>query len=403
MHRSIRLIGVLAGIALLAQATSAQTQLRVATWNVTNYSGGRTADFQTAIFDEFQGRSMTPDIIIGQEFLSASAVSAFVTILNTAPASTGDWTAADFVNGPDSDSAFFFRTTQVELATDLSANGVTVVAVGGLTPNHPRNIMRYDVVLAPNTAAEARLAIYSSHMKSGTTQDDLDRRLLEAQRIRDDAETLPAGWHFLLGGDFNIQASSQDAYKELVLSQVNNDGRFFDPIKSPGTWNNNTFFRYIHTQDPATAMDDRLDQILVSASLIDGLDVDYVGDASIAYNTTTWDDANHSYRCWGNDGTSFNAPITTTGNTMVGATIAQALIDSAVGGGHLPVYLDLSIPFCQGDLDGDNDVDLADLAKLLSNYGATSGATYSDGDLDGDGDVDLSDLAGLLSVYGIAC
>ena len=56
--------------------------------------------------------------------------------------------------------------------------------------------------------------------------------------------------------------------------------------------------------------------------------------------------------------------------------------------------------FCFGDLDGDNDVDLADLAQLLGNYGMTSGAAYEDGDLDADGDVDLADLAALLGVYG---
>ncbi|MFQ5806064.1 MAG: FG-GAP repeat domain-containing protein [Phycisphaerae bacterium] len=56
-----------------------------------------------------------------------------------------------------------------------------------------------------------------------------------------------------------------------------------------------------------------------------------------------------------------------------------------------------------GDLDGDCDVDLSDLAVLLSNYGTTGGASYEDGDLDGDGDVDLTDLAELLSVYGTIC
>jgi hypothetical protein len=60
------------------------------------------------------------------------------------------------------------------------------------------------------------------------------------------------------------------------------------------------------------------------------------------------------------------------------------------------------IPQCPGDLDGDGDVDLSDLAQLLAHYGMT-GVGYGDGDIDGDGDVDLADLAALLSVYGTGC
>ena len=58
---------------------------------------------------------------------------------------------------------------------------------------------------------------------------------------------------------------------------------------------------------------------------------------------------------------------------------------------------------CFGDLDGDLDIDLSDLAQLLANYGMSGGAQYEDGDLEGDGDVDLSDLAALLAVYGTSC
>ncbi len=58
---------------------------------------------------------------------------------------------------------------------------------------------------------------------------------------------------------------------------------------------------------------------------------------------------------------------------------------------------------CIGDLDGDSDIDLADLSIMLAHYGQTGGMTYADGDLDGDGDVDLADLSLLLAVYGQSC
>ena len=58
---------------------------------------------------------------------------------------------------------------------------------------------------------------------------------------------------------------------------------------------------------------------------------------------------------------------------------------------------------CSGDLNGDGQISLADLAQLLGGYGMASGALYEDGDLDGDEDVDLSDLAELLGHYGDIC
>jgi hypothetical protein len=68
--------------------------------------------------------------------------------------------------------------------------------------------------------------------------------------------------------------------------------------------------------------------------------------------------------------------------------------------------------YCHADIDGSYDciVGLADLAKLLANYGMTTGATLLDGDVDpydvwfpGDGDVDLGDLSELLMQYGDDC
>lgn len=324
---------------LVAGASSSFAQLRIGTWNVTNYGSGRVSQFQTALFGAFNNRKFAPDVLVGQEFLSQTSVTDFLSILNTAPGSPGDYAAAPFIDGPDTDSAFFYRTNKVQYLN------TTTVAVGSTdTGNQPRNTYRYDFRPVGYSASSATIACYSVHMKAGATSEDQTRRQVEAQRIRLNAQALPAGWNFMMAGDTNIQSSTQTAYQTLTSSQSNNVGRLFDPINTPGDWNNNAAFQFVHTQEPSTQMDDRFDVLLVSNSLVDGQGMDYIGNPALAYSTVTWDDPNHSYRCWGNDGSNFNHPIRTTGNTMVGPTIAQALIDAAVGNGHLPVYLDMKMP-----------------------------------------------------------
>ncbi len=322
----------------------ASAQLRVATWNVTFYDdtvpSPRDDDFQTAIYGVFDGRSLSPDVLVCQEFMSTAALVNFRDLLNDAADSPGDWVAAPFVDGPGTDSAFFYRTSKVSLVN------VQVISSGGPSPNPPRNTMRYVVKLNGYDTPAAHLALYSSHMKAQESGSDDDmRRLTEAQRIRDNAETLDPAWSFLLGGDFNIQTSTEAAYQELTAPQANNAGRFFDPIRTPGNWNNTSSYRFVHTQDPAGpgGMDDRHDQILVGAGLLDGDGIEYIGTAA-PYSTTTWNDPNHSYRSWGNDGTSFNTSITINNNQMVGPVIAQALFNAADGQGHLPVFVDLRVP-----------------------------------------------------------
>ena len=343
---SRRWVLLAAGVGLWATPV-APAQLRVATWNISNYAGGRDADIKAAVYTVFEGRSMSPDIILCQEFSNASsaAVTAFKNILNSAPGSPADWQAAPWVYGPDTVSAFFYRTSKVNYL------GYTIVLSGGNDPIPPRNVMRYDVRLVGYSSTPAVLCCYDTHMKAGTTPADRARRLVEAQAIRANAESFDPQRNFLLGGDFNIRAATETAYEELVGSQANNQGRFFDPINTPGSWYQNSYLKFTHTQDPSLSpgMDDRYDQILVSGNLIDGNGLDYIGDPAVPYSTTTWNDANHSYRAWGNDGTCYGQLLTVTGNTMVGAAIAQAIRNVATtAGGHIPVLLDLRVPAVLG-------------------------------------------------------
>ncbi|MFG0282835.1 MAG: GC-type dockerin domain-anchored protein [Phycisphaerales bacterium JB039] len=313
-------------------------QLRIATWNVTSYSGGRDGPIATAVYGSFEGRSMAPDVLVVQEIVGGGA-EALATILNDAPDSPGDWRAAPGA-GTAGDGAVLYRTTRMAFLE------VTLVAAGGASPRPPRDIVRWDLRLVGYQADAATVAIYNTHMKAGTGADDQLRRLVEARAIRDNAETLPDGWTFLLAGDLNIQNSTEDAYVELTGPQADDRGRLFDPIAAPGRWHEQQDFRFLHTQDPigAGGMDDRFDQILLSADLFDGAGLDYLGNPAEPYSGLTWDDPNHSYRAWGNDGSSFNQSLRTTGNTMVGPAIASALRQAVAPAGHLPVFLDMQVP-----------------------------------------------------------
>lgn len=84
---------------------------------------------------------------------------------------------------------------------------------------------------------------------------------------------------------------------------------------------------------------------------------------------------------------------------------AEALGLATARAGFIPVDdIDALDTFCTipGDLDGDGDVDLADLALMLANYGCV-GPPPCVGDINGDGVVNLIDLALMLANYGRMC
>lgn len=330
---------IAASITVVAEAGDG---LRLAAWNITNYTGGNAAHIGNVVYGEFNGDQFAPDVIMLQEITTQNALNSLVSALNGAAGSPGDWAGGQFFSGGGGgiNTAMVYRTDRIDLV------GSTLVAPAAGPGSHPRNIVRYDIRLDGYTAEETIIALYPVHMKAGSGSSDQARRLIESQIIRNDAESLPAGRHLIVGGDFNTQTSSQAAYQELVGNQVNNDGRFFDPIAAPGSWNNNFTYRNIHTQDPVGGggMDDRLDQLLLSIGLGDGIGLDYVGQFLTPWNLSTPTDPNHSHRVWGNDGTSFNTSMTTSGNTMVGQSIAQSIIAMGGNSGHCPLYFDMVVP-----------------------------------------------------------
>ncbi|MCK4873768.1 MAG: exo-alpha-sialidase [Phycisphaerales bacterium] len=79
--------------------------------------------------------------------------------------------------------------------------------------------------------------------------------------------------------------------------------------------------------------------------------------------------------------------------TESNAVFAGCQPDSTILRWPMPVGVDVP-----GDLDGDGDVDQADLGILLASYETNDG-----GDCDGDGDTDQADLGILLAQYGAPC
>lgn len=352
-----RFILPLLALGLSGLSSVSNAQLRVATWNITNWNvtdpnSARANAVKTAVFDTFQGRSMKPDIIFLTEIINLASYNTLVNMFNTAQGSPGDYAAYQFFTGPDTQAGCLYRTSKV-----VPMGAPVLVSAGGGTPEPPRNTYRYDFCPVGYVDSATTISVYNVHLKAGDAANDKSRRLLEAQRIRLDANNLSARAGIMMVGDFNIDNSSEASYQHLLANQLDNSGRFFDPINSPGSWSGNQNFKFVHTQDQwassppgsGIGIDDRYDFMIMDGGLLDGTGMHYLGNSNIPYSTTTWNDPNHSYRVWGNDGSSWyggtSHMLTITGNTMVGATIAQALVSSTGGqSGHLPLFADVRVP-----------------------------------------------------------
>ena len=221
-----------------------------------------------------------------------------------------------------------------------NANALTLVgtvAIGtASTTGQPRQALRYQLRPIGYSSA-ADIYIYNSHYKAGDTTDDEDRRLVEAQAIRANADALGPNANIIYLGDFNFYRNTDPAYQFLTAS---GNGKAFDPINQVGNWNNNSGFKAVHTQSPfnsatATAegsgfsgtgggMDDRFDQQLISTTVNDGDGFAYIAN---------------SYQAFGNNNThTYNLPINSGANTGTVQNALASVLD------HLPIVADYQLP-----------------------------------------------------------
>ena len=172
-----------------------------------------------------------------------------------------------------------------------------------------------------------------SHLKAGSNDSDADKRAEMTSAMISYLKNNKEPGNYLFMGDLNVYTSTETCYQNLTGTSAL-DFRFFDPVNKPGDWYNNSAFAAWHTQSVTSVsngcqasggMDDRFDQILATAQLMNGTrGLKYIPD---------------SYHAVGQDGQHFNRSITDLpANTTVPANVLSALYNNS---DHLPVRLDL--------------------------------------------------------------
>jgi len=174
-----------------------------------------------------------------------------------------------------------------------------------------------------------------AHFKAGNTNNNRDKRTVMANNAMDYIADYEIDGNLLFMGDFNVYTSSETAY-QLLLDYVVPEVNFFDPIDTPGSWNNNSSYSNVHTQSTHSdqngcasygGMDDRFDFILISNNIKQGLkDVEYIDD---------------SYITIGQDGLHYNQSVNDPpANLSAPSDVINALYGNS---DHLPVSIKLKI------------------------------------------------------------
>jgi hypothetical protein len=323
--RSRRLAGALVAAAFAAAFATPSQALRLVNYNVTNYPSvllaQRQPHFRTIL------APLGAEIVACQEFQSQAGVDSFLNnVLNVIE--PGQWLAAPFFNGADTDNALFYKPSRVQF-------------LGGWawTPPEPtplRLVNVYRLKPVGYSDASAELRIYSQHLKASNTSADANRRLLEATGIRDSMNAMPPGTQAILLGDFNIYTTTEAAFQKFLENQANNVGRLYDPLGLSGTFNQAGFAPY-HTQCPCLTcptgsgfsgggLDDRFDMFLPTYNMNDGEGLDLLVS---------------TYKPVGNDGLHYNLNINDPPTIPEGAAYANALWNAS---DHLPIRVDLQVP-----------------------------------------------------------
>lgn len=279
------------------------------------------------------------DILLMQEGDSTSTTGqAYATLLNTL--SGGTTYLRSTVNGTTTGAG---RPMAVYNSATVTLVAEEAIGVAG-SAGQPRQTLRYQF-RPVGYDASADFYVYNSHFKAVDDAASANRRNIEAQANRANADALGPNVNVIYTGDLNLYTAAEAAFQTLTAP---GNGQAFDPVDAIGDWSDNAAFRAVHTQSPATTaaypgqvtggMDDRFDFQLVSGEWLDGRGLDYIAG---------------SYWAFGNTGSqSLNGAITTGSPSALqaflpGYSVAQSgtiLTFLSQVSDHLPVVADYQIP-----------------------------------------------------------
>lgn len=333
---SSRRVATLCLIASGVISSPALAQLRIVSYNLldkptTTNNPSIAAVFSAIASDSLNGIARRPDLIILQEQTATSASNLATILNNTFGVTTYTSSTPSSGSQPVDKQAFVWNSATIGPAPSTSPVWFPV--------NPYRGFIRGDFRIAGYTGTESTITAIGAHLMAS----DPTGRAAQTTQMRGLGDLLPAGTPIVYAGDFNVDASSEQSYQNLISGTTN--GRAFDPINLPGTWTNTGAVARWHTQSTrlvsesdggATGgVDDRFDFQLVSGTVMDAEGLSYLGP-TVPGTTST-----HSYRTFGNNGTTFNKAINDVGNTAQPAAVLNALYAAS---DHLPVVVDYQIP-----------------------------------------------------------
>ncbi len=250
----LRFVLALAFVLTLGASVPAAT-LRFVTYNIEADTGGYTGPrpgldvvLEAIGMQNVGGIRQPLDVLALQETTSnTTTIAPLVTTLNSfygtnlyasSPYQGTQRGAATSGNGPN---ALIYNTKTLILLESLGVPNTPTPTSGGA----PRQVIRYKFRPVSGTA-DNDFYLYVTHSKSSvgsTPALNMAARDLEAQRIREDAATLPAGSSIVFTGDWNVEGSTEAGYQTLTsTSRFSGLNPGIDPLNNAPqdntqTWN----------------------------------------------------------------------------------------------------------------------------------------------------------------------